>query len=397
MIRRNQTFARLEGSYLFPEIERRKEAFRATHPEAELINLGIGDASLPVPAVVAEAMAQKSLEMALPESFSGYGPSEGLKELRKRIAHIFYRDDFSLDEVFVSDGSKSEMCRLQALLGVGLKVGVQNPVYPVFVDSSIIFDAKEIVSLPCLPENNFFPELRQAAGCDLIYFCSPNNPTGVVYSKEHLEELVAFAIENRVLIIYDAAYSPFIQQGEHPRSIYEIEGAKEVAIEVCSYSKLAGFTGIRLGWTIVPKELRYADGGPILPDWRRIVQTLFNGASRISQAGGLAALTTEGLQGIEENIAIYLESARILKEALVAQGISVFGGDSSPYIWAHFPGKTSWDLFEEFLEELHIVTIPGSGFGTSGEGFVRLSAFCSYSDAVKAAEVMKRKQELLIT
>ena len=387
MIRRNPTFSRLKGSYLFPEIEKKKQAYLRAHPHAGLINLGIGDTSLPLPAVVAEKMAQTSYAMARAETYQGYGPSEGLVELRERIVKTFYDASFTLEEMFISDGSKSEMGRLQLLLGSGLTVGVQDPVYPVFVDANLLSGAEQIVLLPCLPENGFFPDLTLATQCDVIYFCSPHNPTGIASRYEQLEELVQFAGENGCLIIYDAAYASFISEGDFPRSIYEVSGAKEVAIEVGSFSKLAGFTGIRLGWTIVPKELKYAGGNSVLSDFRRLIHTVFNGPSRIAQAGGMAALTPEGMDAIEKNIATYLGNAALIKAGIEAMGASVYGGEASPYVWAYFEGKESWALFEELLEEFQMVSIPGSGFGPSGEGFVRLSSFCSRSEAEEVGKM----------
>ena len=381
MIRRNPTFSRLKGNYLFPEIEKRKQAYLCAHPDAQLINLGIGDTSLPLSAVVAEEMAQISYAMARDESYRGYGPSEGLEELRERILNTFYDASFTLDEVFISDGSKSEIGRLQLLLGSGLIVGVQDPVYPVFVDANVLSGADRIIYLPCLPENGFFPDLTLAVQCDVIYFCSPHNPTGIASHYEQLEELVHFSKANECLIIYDSAYASFVTNGDYPRSIYDIPGAREVAIEVGSFSKLAGFTGIRLGWTVVPKELKYDKGGAVLPDFRRLIHTVFNGPSRIAQAGGMAALTPEGMEAIEKNIADYLENAALIKEGIQAMGARVYGGEVSPYVWASFEGRGSWQLFEELLEKFHVVTIPGSGFGPSGEGFVRLSSFCLTAQA----------------
>ncbi len=388
MIRRNPTFSKLKGSYLFPEIEKRKAAYLSSHPGAELLNFGIGDTTLPLPKVVAEAMARRALEMGGIDSYAGYGPSEGLLELRTSVVRAFYDASFTEEEVFISDGAKSEIGRLQLLLGQGLRVAVQDPVYPVFVDANILSGTRDMVLLPCLPENGFFPDLKPAVGCDVIYFCSPHNPTGVACSFEQLETLVSFAKENGLLIIYDSAYASFVSQGGFPRSIYEVPGAKEVAIEVGSFSKLAGFTGVRLGWTVVPKELQYVDGGAILPDFRRLIHTVFNGPSRISQEGGLAALTREGMQGIEKNITTYLENASLIKRGMEAMGAKVYGGKASPYVWALFEGRRSWDLFEELLNDFQMVTIPGRGFGPSGEGFVRLSSFCMREDALKIGRII---------
>ena len=384
MLRRNPTLSRLKGGYLFPEIEKRTQAFLKCNPDAKLISLGIGDTTLPLPPLIAEAMARKALELATVQGYRGYGPEEGLQELREAIAHTLYGDSFSFEEIFISDGAGSDIGRLQAFLGGGLKVALQDPVYPVFLDGSLIFDAQEVRFLPCLPENNFFPDLSRAQGCDVLYFCSPNNPTGAALSYEEMKELISFARRNRSLIVFDAAYVPFVQRSGFPRTIYDVEGASEVAIEVNSFSKLVGFTGVRLGWTVVPKALSYRGGEKIHADWRRFIQTFFNGASRLAQAGGLAALTPLGRAASQKNMTYYLKNAALLKEGLQKVVARVYGGEHSPYLWAHFPKKKAWDLFEEFLTQFHLVTIPGSGFGPSGEEFLRLSAFGS-RDSVREA------------
>lgn len=393
MIRRNEAFSQLKGSYLFPEIEKRKQAYLARHPRAQLINLGIGDTSLPLPSVVAEAMARAAHSMGSYEGYRGYGPSEGLEELRAAVSQVFYGGSFGVDEVFISDGAKSDIARLQLLFGRGLSVAVQDPVYPVFVEASILSGAREIVLLPCLPENDFFPDLTPASQCDVIYFCSPHNPTGVASTEAQLKDLVAFAAKNRVLIIYDSAYASFISGRDLPRSIYEVPGAKEVAIEVGSFSKVAGFTGVRLGWIVVPKELKYAEGGAVLPDFRRLIHTIFNGPSRIAQMGGLAVLTPQGMEGVAKNRDLYLENAAIIKGSFEAFGARVYGGVVSPYVWSYFAGRLSWDLFNEFLEELGIVTIPGSGFGASGEGFIRLSSFCPSESALEVKTILSEAKD----
>ena len=278
-----------------------------------------------------------------------------------------------------------------------MSIAVQDPAYPVYVDGSVMIGAtgeynsdteefNDIEYMRCTAENDFFPDLSKAKRTDLIYICSPNNPTGAVATKEQLKELVNFAKKNNSIIIFDAAYSEFIKEKGLPRSIFEIEGARECAIEVSSLSKPAGFTGVRLGWTIVPKELKFDDGESVGKDWQRVMGTLFNGSSNIAQWGAIAALSETGLSEIKEKVSYYMENARIIKDGLEGLSIKTFGGVNSPYIWAAFPGKKSWDVFEEILTKAHVVTTPGAGFGKAGEGFVRFSAFgktCDIKEAVK--------------
>jgi len=402
MAKRNKNIEKLHAGYLFPEINRRKTALLEKEPQANIISLGIGDTTEPIPEFVAKAMADAATGMATLEGYSGYGSELGMKELREKIAAKLYNGIVDVDEVCVSDGAKCDCGRLQVLFGADVTIAVQDPAYPVYVDGSVIIGAtgeysKEnsnfdnIVYMPCKPENNFFPDLENTPETDLIYFCSPNNPTGATATKEQLEELVAFAKKNQSIIIFDSAYATFIQDPNIPKSIFEIEGAKEVALEISSFSKPAGFTGVRLGWTVVPKELKFEDGSSVLKDWTRIMGTVFNGASNIIQKGGIACLEEEGWSVIEERIAFYMENARLIREALEALGITVYGGDNAPYIWAHFPGKDSWDVFEDILESCHVVSTPGAGFGATGNGFVRFSAFGHRDNVLEAIERLKKK------
>jgi LL-diaminopimelate aminotransferase len=279
-------------------------------------------------------------------------------------------------------------------------VAVQDPAYPVYVDGSVITGAtglydsdneqfNDIVYMSCTPENNFFPHLDTLPRTDLIYFCSPNNPTGAVSSKAQLKELVDFARQNRSIIIFDAAYAAFVQDENLPKSIFEVEGSRDVAIEVNSFSKPIGFTGVRLGWTVVPQELTFENGSPVINDWRRVMGTLFNGASNIAQYGALAALDDEGRHEMQQTVGYYMENARLIKQALTELGITTYGGTNSPYVWAEYPGQNSWDVFEEILEKAHVVTTPGSGFGPSGESFIRFSAFGHREDIVEAVRRVK--------
>jgi len=284
-----------------------------------------------------------------------------------------------------------------------VSIAVQDPAYPVYVDGSVMIgatgnynsDSEEfdgIEYMRCTAENDFFPDLSKAKRTDLIYICSPNNPTGAVATKEELKELVDFARKNKSIIIFDAAYSEFIKEKDLPRSIFEIEGARECAIEVSSLSKPAGFTGVRLGWTIVPKELKFDDGESVGKDWQRVIGTLFNGSSNVAQWGAIAAMSETGLSEIKKTVNYYMENAKIIKDGLEGLGIKTYGGVNSPYIWAAFPGKKSWDVFEDILTKAHVVTTPGAGFGKAGEGFVRFSAFGNTSDI---KEAVKRLQENL--
>jgi LL-diaminopimelate aminotransferase len=275
---------------------------------------------------------------------------------------------------------------LQTLFGSKVSIAVQDPAYPVYVDGSILHGIESIHYLPCTPENNFFPTLDSSKKTDLLYFCSPNNPTGAVATKEQLKRLVAFAREQKSILIFDSAYAHFVQDPTLPSSIYEIEGADEVAIETGSFSKIAGFTGVRLGWTIVPKKIKYEDGLSVHSDWRRLTSTIFNGACNIAQYGGVAILSDSGQKEIENLTKFYMENTRILKNALRGSHYTVYGGDHAPYVWIHFKGKTSWGTFQEILETHHLVTTPGVGFGPCGEGFIRISAFGHRHNILKAAE-----------
>lgn len=276
------------------------------------------------------------------------------------------------------------------LLGSEISVAIQDPAYPVYVDGSLIQGVKDMTFMPCTPENHFFPDLKNIFHADLIYFCSPNNPTGAVATKDQLRELVRFAKKNRSMILFDAAYSNYIQDPDLPRSIYEIEGAREVAIEINSFSKLAGFTGIRLGWSIVPEELKYEDGASVRADWNRITSTIFNGASNIAQLGGIAVLEEKGWNEVAHLTQFYLENAKIIRETLQSLGYEVYGGVNAPYLWVRFRGKNSWDVFQKLLEKCHVVSTPGAGFGPAGEGFIRFTAFGHRENILEAAGRLKR-------
>ena len=403
MIKRNINFPKLQAGYLFPEINRRKKALLDKVPDAKIISLGIGNTTEPLSDHIRKGLSKSVDAMGTREGYSGYGNECGQTELREKISKVFYSGNIKADEIFVSDGSKCDIGRLQLLMGANRKFAVQDPSYPVYVDGGVLYGQtgnynesnsqfEGITYMPCLPENGFFPDYTKAESSEVIYFCSPNNPTGNAATKEQLESLVKFAKEKKKVIIFDAAYSMFVSDPELPKSIYEIEGAREVAIETNSFSKPAGFTGVRLGWTIVPNELKYEDGSSVKADWTRVMTTIFNGASNIVQAGGIAALEPEGLKEIETQIAYYMNNAKLIKKTLSSIGLTVYGGDNAPYIWAEFPGRKSWDVFEEILNSCHVVTTPGSGFGPAGEGFVRFSAFGHKEDVEQAC---KRLEETL--
>ncbi len=391
MVKRNNNFAKLPAGYLFPEISRRRKEYAQKHPAAKIISLGIGNTTEPLTKTIGQGLIAAAKNLLTKDGYSGYGDEIGLRSLRGNISEVFYQKKFSADEITISDGSKCDIGRLQVMFGSAVTVAIQDPAYPVYVDGSTIMGAdSNMVYLACTPQNNFFPDLNKTKKTDLIYFCSPNNPTGAVATKAQLQQLVNFARKNRSIIIYDAAYSEFIQDKNLPKSIFEIEGAREVAIETNSFSKSIGFTGVRLGWTVVPKELCFEDGTPVMKDWSRVMTTLFNGASNVVQPGGLAALTKAGQKEMREVIKYYLDNAKIIKTALTKIGITNYGGVDSPYIWAEFPGKKSWEVFDDILTKCQVVTTPGAGFGPAGENFVRFSSFGQRKDIEEAVERLKK-------
>jgi LL-diaminopimelate aminotransferase len=392
MAQRNSTLAHLKAGYLFPEIARRRREFAAVHPGAKIISLGVGNTTEPLLPHICAALTEGARRLGAVETYSGY-MDEGLPELRGKINEIFYQEHFGIDEIFISDGSKCDIGRLQWLFGPGARPVVQDPSYPVYVDGSVIAGAagegietgyQGITYLPCTKENGYFPDLSKIKDESLIYFCSPNNPTGAVSTQRELARLVEKARSTKSIIIFDAAYSTYIRDPSLPTTIYAIDGAEECAIEVNSFSKSAGFTGVRLGWSVVPHALRFSGGESVHADWARLQATIFNGASNIAQFGALAALDAEGRAEITALTDFYLENARLIRTALKALGIECTGGDNSPYVWAYFPGEQSWAAFARILETCHVITTPGSGFGPAGEGFVRFSAFGHRADIEEA-------------
>jgi LL-diaminopimelate aminotransferase len=397
MIKRNPCIANIKAGYLFPEIAKRRREYAAAHPEAKIISLGVGNTTEPLLPHIDRGLVEGAAGLGTAEGYSGYA-DEGFESLRDRISEVFYRGRFSREEIFISDGAKCDIGRLQLLFGAGTPVAVQDPSYPVYVDGSVLIGAAGswretgyggISYLPCTAENGYFPDVSRLPENGLFYFCSPNNPTGAAATREQLEALVAEALRKGTLIIFDAAYAEYIRD-PLPKSIFEIGGAQGCAIEVNSFSKSAGFTGVRLGWTVVPRELRYAEGGSVNGDWNRIHGTVFNGASNIAQYGGLASLDGEGLKEIRALTDFYLGNAGLIRTALGKLGIECVGGDNSPYIWARFPGRDSWEVFAEILEKCQVVTTPGAGFGPAGQSFIRFSAFGHRPDVEEACRRLER-------
>jgi LL-diaminopimelate aminotransferase len=388
MARLNTSYRKLSAGYLFPEIGRRVRTFANAHPDARIIRLGIGDTTEPIPQVVLGAMRDGVDRLGSLATYSGYGDSEGQLALREALAGTYteYGAEVSASEIFVSDGAKSDSANIQSIFSRDCVVAVQDPAYPVYVDSNVIAGRtgpaqdgcyEGLVYLPCTAANGFFPELP-GGKVDLIYICSPNNPTGAVATHAQLAAFVEYARANKAVILFDAAYNAFIQDDSLPRSIYEIPGAKECAIEMNSFSKSAGFTGVRLAWTVVPKTLVCEDSAPgeLHGLWTRRQNTFFNGASNIVQAGGLAVLSPEGRKACSEIVQFYMGNAQIIRSGLQKKGLAVFGGDNAPYVWLETPGRMdSWAFFDKLLTECHVVGTPGSGFGPSGRGYFRLSAF----------------------
>lgn len=402
----NENFLKLSPSYLFSDIAKKVSTYVAEHPEAKIIRLGIGDVTRPLAPAVIEAMHKAVDEMAHKETFRGYGPEQGYEFLQKAIIENDLKPrgvTFDPDEIFVSDGAKSDTGNIGDILAKGNVICVTDPIYPVYIDSNVMAGRagelvngmwSDIVYLPCNDENNFVPALPDKH-VDVVYLCYPNNPTGTVISKSELKKWVDYALANDVLIMYDAAYEAYIQDEDIPHSIYEIEGAKKCAIEFHSYSKTAGFTGVRCGYTIIPKELKAvnANGEKVALNhlWNRRQCTKFNGTSYITQRGAEATYTPEGKKQIKETIAYYMDNARIMREAFTEMGLKFFGGKNAPYIWLKTPGNmSSWEFFDEMLRKANVVGTPGVGFGPSGEGYFRFTAFGSKEDCTEA---MKRLKE----
>lgn len=392
----NQNYCNLKESYLFSQIAHKVAEFTAAHPEKKIIKMGIGDVTLPLAPAVIEAMQKAVAEMGVKETFRGYGPEQGYDFLHEAIARYYAGFGVSVasDEIFVSDGAKSDCGNMTDIFSNDNVILIPDPVYPVYLDTNVMCGRK-IIYMQGKPENDFLPMPDDSVKADIIYLCSPNNPTGAVYTKEQLEKWVAYALKNDAVILYDAAYESFISDPEIPRSIFAVEGAKKCAIELCSLSKTAGFTGTRCGYTIVPHDLvrKTKDGREMSLNkmWLRRQTTKFNGVPYIIQRGAEAVFSEEGQKQCREMLAFYKENARIMSEVLAKKGIKFYGGTHSPYIWMQCPnGMGSWEFFDYLLEKLAVVGTPGAGFGSMGEGYFRLTAFGSRENTIEAMERIEK-------
>lgn len=399
----NENYLKLQAGYLFPEIGRRVSEFVKANPGKKVIRMGIGDVTRPLTPAVIKAFHEGVDEMASAATFHGYGPEQGYAFLREAIAKHSYQQrgmDISAEEIFISDGSKCDTGNIQEIFGHDNKIAICDPVYPVYADTTVMAGKtgniqengyyEGIVYMPCTAQNGFIPELPDERP-DLIFLCYPNNPTGTVATKEELKKWVDYAIANKCVILYDAAYEAYITDPSIPRSIFEIEGARQVALEFRSFSKTAGFTGTRCAFTVIPDELVAYDkqgvAHPVKPLWNRRHSTKFNGVSYPVQKAAAAIFTEEGKRETSEMIAYYLENARIMKESLASAGYEVYGGVNAPYIWVKTPnGMKSWEFFDKLLHEANVVGTPGSGFGPSGEGYFRFSAFADRDSTLEAME-----------
>lgn len=402
MIKVNDNYLKLPGSYLFSNIAKKVNAYSAANPDKEIIRLGIGDVTLPLAPKIIESLHSAVDEMSKAETFKGYAPDLGYEFLRNAIVDNDYKArgcDISADEIFVSDGAKCDSGNIQEIFSVDNKIAVCDPVYPVYVDTNVmagrtgVYDPQtetwsDVIYMPCTAQNNFIPEFPKEDP-DLIYLCIPNNPTGTTITKSQLQDWVDYANKIGAVIIYDAAYEAYISEEDVPHTIYECEGAKTCAIELRSFSKNAGFTGTRLGFTVVPKDLKVGEVS-LNALWARRHGTKYNGAPYIIQKAGLACYSEEGKAQLKEQVAYYMNNAKTIKEGLSEAGYTVFGGVNAPYIWLKTPDKmTSWEFFDYLLENANVVGTPGSGFGPSGEGYFRLTAFGNYENTVKALERIK--------
>ncbi len=402
MFKLNDNYLKLPGSYLFSTVGKKVKAYSEAHPDKKIIRLGIGDVTQPLAPAIIKALHGAVDEMADAKTFRGYAPDLGYEFLRNVIAENDYKArgcEIAADEIFVSDGAKSDSANIQEILSLDNRIAVCDPVYPVYVDSNVmagrtgVYDAasqtwSDVIYMPCNAENNFVPELPKETP-DVIYLCYPNNPTGTTLTRKQLQVWVDYANKVGALIIYDAAYEAYISEDDVPHTIYECEGARNCAIELRSFSKNAGFTGVRLGFTVIPKDIKCGDV-MLHSLWARRHGTKYNGAPYIVQRAGEAVYSAEGKAELKEQVAYYMKNARTIKDGLAAAGYTVFGGVNAPYIWLKTPDNmSSWDFFDYLLENVNIVGTPGSGFGPSGEGYFRLTAFGSYENTVEALERIK--------
>ncbi len=400
MFKVNDNYLKLPGSYLFSTIGKKVREYKAANPDKEVISLGIGDVTQPLAPAIIDSLHKAVDEMAVKETFKGYAPDLGYEFLRSAIAKNDYGlrgVEIAIDEIFISDGAKCDSGNIQEIFSIDNKIAVCDPVYPVYVDTNAMAGRtgtynketelwSNVIYMPCKAENQFAPELPSETP-DIIYLCFPNNPTGATIKKEQLQKWVDYANQNHAVIIYDAAYEAYISEEDVPHTIYECEGAKTCAIELRSFSKNAGFTGTRLGFTVIPKELKDQDGVSLNALWARRHGTKFNGAPYIIQRAGEAVYSEEGKQQTAQQIAYYMNNAKVIKEGLSKAGYTVSGGVNAPYIWLTTPdGMTSWEFFDYLLENANVVGTPGSGFGPSGEGYFRLTAFGTYENTLEALE-----------
>jgi len=404
MVKINPYYLDLPNTYLFSEVGRRAREYQARNPGVRLLRLGVGNTTEPLPPTVIAGLHRGVDRLAGAATYTGYGDDLGDARLRQRIAEVKYRArgvEVAVDEVFISDGAKPDTANIQTIFSQDALVAVQDPAYPVYVDTNVTAGRtgkllpsglyERLLYMPCRAEDDFFPALPRGP-VDLIYLCSPNNPTGAVLTRDQLGRIVEFALEKGAVILYDAAYECFIQDPSLPRSIYEVPDARRCAIELGTFSKEAGFTGVRLGWTVVPKGMAAdaANARSLNELWNRRTTTFFNGASNVAQEGGLAALTPEGQAENRRVIDHYLGNAAVIREGLESLGLTVHGGANAPYLWLRTPGgMPSWSFFEKMLEEAHVVSTPGVGFGPSGEGYMRLSAFGHRADVEAAVDSLR--------
>ena len=399
MVQLNKNYQNLQENYLFSTISKKVAEYQKMNPEKSIIKMGIGDVTLPIPTIITDAMKNAAEEMSHLETFRGYGPEQGYEFLREKIVEEDYKKhgiNLEIDEIFISDGAKSDTANFQELFSENNIIAITDPVYPVYLDTNVMSGRtgkftngkyEKVVYMPVTKENNFEPELPKEK-VDIIYLCFPNNPTGTVLNKQQLKKWVDYAIENESIILFDSAYEAFIEEENIPHSIYEIEDAKKVAVEFRSFSKMAGFTGIRCAYTVVPKEIKYE----LNKMWKRRQCTKFNGTSYIIQRGAEAVYSENGKSEIMKNIQYYKENAKIILKELKKVGILVYGGINSPYIWMKCPNNMkSWEFFDVLLKEANVVGTPGVGFGPSGEGYFRLSAFNTKENT---EEAMKRIQKM---
>ncbi len=410
----NPNYAVLPESYLFSEVARRIREFKESNPEADVVRMDIGDVSLPLPEIVVRAIQESAQDMGNQLTFHGYGPEQGYDFLREKIALQDYigrgLTAIEADDIFISDGAKSDLGNITDLFGPGVKIAVAEPAYPVYVDSNVLSGRggefkngqwSNIIYLECKPENNFCPSLPEEVP-DVIYLCYPNNPTGAAMSKDELSKWIEYAAQNNSLLIYDSAYEAYVKNPSTVRSVYEVDGAEKVAIEIRSFSKTAGFTGVRCGYTVVPRSLKFTfpDGSPASLNkmWLRRQTTKFNGVGYIIQKAAEALYTPQGREAVRNNVSYYMENAKMLRETLLSKGWKVVGGEDSPYIWAnpnpegkYIRGEslTSWQIFQHLLEQKEISSTPGVGFGASGEGWIRLTGFNTRELTLKAIERLK--------